>query len=204
VRESSDRELFEAWAGGDREAGEFLFERHFEPVARFFRNKADQGYEDLIQRTFLGCIEARDRFRQDASFRTFLFAVARNVLSKHYREQRRDIARLDFGVTSIQDMGASPSFILAQDQEQQLMLAALRAIPLDSQIVLELHYWESMTAAEVGEMLEVPLGTAKTRIRRAKQLLAAELGALSAGQRTPDPTGTGLDTWAVSLKASLF
>lgn len=171
----SDAQLLEAWAGGDRAAGEALFERHFEAVARFFRNKlsADTAHEDLIQQTFLGCVEARDRFRGDASFRSFLFAIAHRQLAKYWRTRSRD--RLDFQTVSVFDLDASPSAALVQDQEHQRLLLALRRIPIDSQVALELHYWESMTAAEIAEVLDIPLGTAKTRLRRAKQLLEVEL-----------------------------
>jgi DNA-directed RNA polymerase specialized sigma24 family protein len=56
---ATDIELLEAWRGGDRRAGEQLFERHYAAVARFFRNKLEFGVDDLIQRTFLACVEGR-------------------------------------------------------------------------------------------------------------------------------------------------
>jgi RNA polymerase sigma-70 factor (ECF subfamily) len=174
----TDPELLDAWAHGDNAAGEALFERHFEAVARFFRNKlaADTAHEDLIQQTFLGCVEARDRFRGEASFRSFLFAIAHRQLAKHWRSRSRD--RLDFQTISVFQLDTSPSAAVARDQQHQRLLLALRRIPIDSQVALELHYWESMTAAEIGEVLGIPLGTAKTRLRRAKQLLELELEGL--------------------------
>lgn len=192
----TDADLLQAWADGNKSAGEELFERHFEAIARFFRNKlpADSQHEDLIQQTFLGCVEARDRFRGDASFRSFLFAIAHNQLGKHWRSRSRD--RLDFQTISAFDIDPSPSVIIARDQDQRQLLLALRRIPLESQVALELHYWEAMTAAEIGEVLGVPLGTAKTRIRRAKQLLEAELHALELSGPNANLTGSGLDTWA--------
>jgi DNA-directed RNA polymerase specialized sigma24 family protein len=42
-------------------------------------------------------------------------------------------------------------------------------------MILELYYWENMTAKDIGDVLEIPEGTARTRIRRAKQLLEAQL-----------------------------
>jgi RNA polymerase sigma factor (sigma-70 family) len=200
----TDAELLQAWADGSKSAGEQLFERHFEGIARFFRNKlpADTQHEDLIQQTFLGCVEARDRFRGDASFRSFLFAIAHNQLGKHWRSRSRD--RLDFESVSAFGIDPSPSAVVARDQDQQKLLLALRRIPLDSQVALELHYWESMTAAEIGQVLDVPLGTAKTRLRRAKQLLEAELLALEVAQTRLDPTGSGLDTWARGVRGALF
>ncbi|MCB9754374.1 MAG: RNA polymerase sigma factor [Myxococcales bacterium] len=194
--------MFGAWVAGDPDAGERLFERHFDAVARFFRNKVDRGHEDLIQKTFLGCVEARARFRGDASFRTFLFAVARNVLGKHYRAKRR--APIELREVSVHDLGASPSVVFARDQQQLLLLNALRRIPVEYQVALELHYWEAMSGSEIAAVLEVPLGTAKTRIRRAKQLLAAEYEELLSGASSPQATQTRLDTWARSLRAQLF
>jgi RNA polymerase sigma factor (sigma-70 family) len=198
-----DGELLQAWGAGDRAAGEELLARHFEAVVRFFQNKIDRDHDDLIQKTFLGCLESRDRFRGDGSFRAFLFGVARNVLGKHLRQRYREPASLDFAHVSVAELGDSPSLLVAEDQRQQLMLHALRKIPIDHQIVLELHYWEGMTAAEVGEMLDVPVGTAKTRLRRAKQLLAAELADLLAGATGAEPTQTRLDTWARGIRRRL-
>ncbi len=206
---ASDGELLQAWGTGDRAAGEELLARHFEAVVRFFQNKIDRDHDDLIQKTFLGCLESRERFRGDGSFRAFLFGVAKNVLGKHLRQRYREPGSLDsfgsfdIGHVSVAELGDSPSMLVAADQQQELMLHALRRIPLDHQIVLELCYWEDMTAAEVGEMLGVPLGTAKTRLRRAKQLLAAEISDLQAGVTGAEPTETRLDTWARGIRRRL-
>jgi RNA polymerase sigma factor (sigma-70 family) len=200
---ASDGELLQAWGTGDRAAGEELLARHFEAVVRFFQNKIDRDHDDLIQKTFLGCLESRERFRGDGSFRAFLFGVARNVLGKHLRQRYREPASLDFAHVSVAELGDTPSLLVVEDQQQELMLHALRRIPLDHQIVLELCYWEGMTAAEVGEMLGVPIGTAKTRLRRAKQLLAAELSDLQAGVTGAAPTETRLDTWARGIRRRL-
>lgn len=199
----SDAELLEAWRNGDRKAGEQLFERHFDAVARFFRNKVDSGIDDLIQRTFLACIESKDRFRGDSSFRTYLFGVAHNVLGKHYRTKRRHGDRIDFGVTSVHDMAPSPSLIIAKHREQKLLLQALRHIPLDYQIVLELYYWERLTAADVGRVVGCPEGTARTRIRRAKQLLEERMTELASSKEQLATTMANLDAWAASLREQL-
>ena len=96
----TDEELLAAWGDGDDAAGRALFDRYFEPLYRFFCNKVDDGVEDLIQETFLASVEARSRFRGDASVRTFLFAIARKRLYKRWRRAHRD-AVIDFGVTSM-------------------------------------------------------------------------------------------------------
>lgn len=201
---SDDLELLEAWRKGDRAAGEQLFERHFDAIARFFRNKVDRGIDDLIQRTFLACVESKDRFRGEASFRTFLFAVAHNVLGKHYRSQRRHGDKIDFGVTSVHDLSPSPSVVVAKHHEHRVLLQALRRIPIEHQIVLELYYWEKLSAAEVGGVLDVPEGTARTRIRRAKKLLEEQMHRLIEDKVLLESTLINLDAWAASLRDQLL
>ena len=60
----TDRQLLEAWRGGDKKAGKRLFERHYDALTRFFRNKVGPEAPDLVQQTFLGCLERIDRFRE--------------------------------------------------------------------------------------------------------------------------------------------
>lgn len=199
----TDADMLDAWRNGDRSAGEALFERHFDAVARFFRNKVDHGIDDLIQRTFLACVETKDRFRGDSSFRTYVFAVAHNVLGKHYRSEKRHGGKIDFGVTSVFDLSPSPSVIVAKHREQQVLLQALRKIPLENQVVLELYYWEKLSAREVATVVGVPEGTARTRIRRAKQLLEIEMGKLMGNKELLETTMANLDGWAESLREQL-
>jgi RNA polymerase sigma factor (sigma-70 family) len=211
----TDDELLAAWRSGDRRAGEQLFDRHFRALTRFFRNKvgkgvgkgagrAGDGMDDLIQQTVLGLLEAKHEFRGEGSFRSFVFGVAYNVLRNHYRRARRDAERLDFGVTSIFELAAGPAAApleaMVERHEQRLLLQGLRKIPVEHQVLLELYFWEPLTAAEIGAVLEVPEGTVRTRIRRAKQLLEAELGRLTADPRLLESTLSNLDDWARAVR----
>jgi RNA polymerase sigma factor (sigma-70 family) len=198
-----DEVLFEAWRGGDARAGAELFERHYPAIARFFRNKVDVDAPDLIQKTFLGCIEGRERVRGDSSFRTYLFAVAHNVLYKHFRTRARSGARIDFGVTSVHDLRPTATALLARRGEERALLAALRRIPLEHQVVLELYFWEHLTAGEMAEIQGVPEGTVRTRLRRAKQLLEAALGQVATSPAEMQDTLSDLDSWARSVRAQL-
>jgi len=201
---ATDLELLEAWRAGDRSAGSTLFERHFDSICRFFANKIQSDVDDLVQRTFAACVEGKERFRGQSSFRTYLFGVAHNVLRSHLRKRRREGERFDFGLTSVFDLGLSPTTLIAQAKEQQLTLQALRRIPLDHQIVLELYYWEDMTAAELAEVLELPEGTVRGRIRRAKQLLEEQLARLADNEVDLESTMSNLDSWAKSLRAKVL
>ncbi len=200
---ASDSDLIHAWRAGDQKAGSELFERHFDSVRRFFRNKVDHGGEDLVQRTFVACLEGRDRFREEASFRTYLFAIAHNLLREHFRRQRRATDELDLERVSIVDLGASPSSLLAARDEEKLLLHGLRQLPIASQVILELYYWEQLTGAELGLFLGVPEDTARSRLRNAKKQLEATLKRLATDAGHLESTMAGLDRWAENLRARL-
>ncbi len=203
MEEDSDLRLVQAWRAGDRDAGKRLFERHYAGVARFFRNKVGEAGPDLIQRTFLACLEGRERFRQESSFRSYLFSIAYKIVCKYYRERRRDAERLDFEAESAHSL-SSPISAVAARQEQRLLLEGLRRLPVDYQVVLELHYWEGMSAAELADVLGLPVGTAKTRLRRGRELLEERLRDLSASAELLQSTLANLDAWAAQLRVQVL
>ncbi len=172
---ATDHELLNTWSDGDAAAGNELFQRHFETVFNFFHNRTPAEAEELTQTTFLGAVEARERFRHDASFRTFLFAIARRQLYKHFDHRRRH-AGLTFRTMSLVDLGTSLGTRLAAQREHGRLREAMGRLPVDLQLALELHYWEGLSTRDLGEVLECPQGTAKRWLWRARKLLAADLG----------------------------
>ncbi len=180
-----DFELLQRWRDGDKAAGNDLFQRHFEAIRRFFRNKAElKDAEDLIQRTFLACVEAIPRFRGDSSFRTYLFTIARRELCHYIRRKTKDAERNepDLTVTSIMDLGISPSVAAAHLEEKAVIAEAMRRIPVDFQITLELYYWEQLKGPELAEVLGISPTTVRTRLHRAREALREMLGKLRSGE----------------------
>lgn len=200
-----DSDLFEAWQRGDRRAGAQLFERHYDAIARFFHNKVSRDADDLIQRTFLRCVETHGRIRKPASFRYYLFGVARNVLLEYLEEKSRRQRREapNFLTSSVEDVAPTPSTALARAREEQLILSALRRIPLELQIVLELYFWEELRARELAEVLEMPEGTVRTRLRRAKQLFEEQIARLGASPTLVQSTLCDLEGWAERLRRGI-
>ncbi|MEZ4384919.1 MAG: RNA polymerase sigma factor [Nannocystaceae bacterium] len=199
---SEDRELLAAWRAGDLRAGEALFDRHIASIHRFFKNKLGDtdAIEDLVQRTFMACVEGRDRFREDSSFRSYLFGIAHNLLCDHFRERRRGRRALDFEALSAVDLGVGPLTVIGQRREVRLLLEALRRIPLRFQVVLELSYWEDMTSFEIADVLGLPAATARSRLRRARELLGDEIAALAGSAELRESTTANLDRWAEELR----
>ena len=166
---TSDSTLLAAWAAGDGEAGNQFIERHFGLVCRFFRNKvADPDVEDLVQQTFLGCLEAHGRYDGRASVTTFLLAIARNQLFSYYRERRRSP---NAEQRTVRDNATSPTGAVARLEDQRLLLEALRLVPLDAQVLLELAYHEGLPSAEIAGVLGVSASTLHTRLHRARESL---------------------------------
>jgi len=197
----SDSQLLLDWRDGDEQAGSELLSRYFQPLYDFFATKVDTGIDDLIQRTLLACVQARDRVRETAGFRSFLYGVARHELYGSFRGRGRAARTLDFEAISVADLGTTPSQHLGARQEHRLLLEALRRLPLDHQICLELFYWEEMSGPQLATVLDVPEGTARTRLRRARQLLLDELQALAQSPQLLASTRDGLDRWARQLRA---
>lgn len=199
----TDVELLDRWRDGDLGAGDELFNRHFTSVHRFFRNKVqEESLEDLVQQTFMASVEGRERFRSDSTFRTYLFGVAHNLLRDHYRRQRK-VEVLDFGETSVEDVRVGPNTLIGRQQEQRLLLEGLRRIPIDSQIVLELYYWEELSASQTAAVLGIPEGTVRGRVRKAKALLKKKLTVLARSAADLESTVQDLEGWAASLRELL-
>jgi RNA polymerase sigma-70 factor (ECF subfamily) len=149
-------ELLDAWRAGDGAAGSALLADQFDRLYRFFGSKAPaQDVGELIQRTLLACVENRDAFQKRSSFSTYVFAIARSVLVAFYRARARAEA-IEPERTSIADLMPSPSSVLGRQEEQRLLLGALRRLSIDHQILIELHYWESLTGPELAAVFEVP------------------------------------------------
>jgi RNA polymerase sigma-70 factor (ECF subfamily) len=199
---TGDAELLDAWRGGDKQAGKVLFERHYDAVHRFFRNKVGPDAPDLVQKTFLGCLESVERYRGEGSFRSWLFAVAYRQLCKHYRTKASDRARFDVGSVSVCDFDPTPSAVIAKRQEHRVLLEGLRRLPIELQVTLELHYWEQMSDADIARALEMPLGTTKSRIRRGRQLLAERMAEVAASPAELKSTLGNLEEWAKQLRGS--
>ena len=195
----ADMELFRAWCDGDQAAGNQLFDRHFESIYVFFSNKISDGADDLTQETFLACVRGRERFRGEASVRSYLFRTARQILYKAYRDRRRRDAFVDPMTTSVQDLALSPRSLVGHKHEVSLLLEALRGLPIDYQVALEMYYWEELTGPELAAALEIPVPALRSRLRRGIELLRGRLFELSDEQGAL-AGDTDLETWARSAR----
>lgn len=154
-------------------------------VYRFFSTKLPDEADDLSQATFAACVEGRASFRGDASFRSFVLGVARKQLLRHLEGRGLLMGGRAVSEVSIADLVPSPSSAVAHAERRALLIDAMRTIPLDFQMVLELHYWEGLPTQAVAEVLEVAQGTVKSRLSRAREQLKSALERQQASSGVP-------------------
>ncbi len=90
--------------------------------------------------------------------------------------------------------------VLGSPPPSSLLLAALRTVPLEAQVILELYYWEHLSGTELAAVLGVGEDTARTRLRRARLLVGEALQRLTAPKETLASTLADLDSWARSVR----
>jgi RNA polymerase sigma-70 factor (ECF subfamily) len=194
----TDAELLYAWRDGNTEAGQQLFKRYYDATARFFVNKINEAPGDLVQETFMACVKGRERIREGGSFRAYMFGVAFNVLRGYLR--RRYAAHEELGSVSIMDLDPSPSVVVHRSEEVRLLLRALRTLPIELQVVVELRYWEQMSSSEISRALGVPPPTIRSRLQRGHALLEAALRKLPAAPTVLESTLGDIDGWARRIR----
>ena len=201
---TSDGELLQGWRRGDVAAGRQLFERHYEALVRFFSGKvADRDLPDMVQHTLLACVAHASDIRSADAFRPYLFRIARTVLISHWRTRSHSIAGLDDGSRELRAVEPSPSEHLHATRQERLLLSALRRLPVDLQLALELHYWEGLSMAELADVLEAPEGTVKSTLRRARARLRERIDEISRDPSAVSTTSYRFEHWAGSMRRQI-
>jgi RNA polymerase sigma factor (sigma-70 family) len=198
--EDPDLEDARAWASGDQQAGDRLLRRHIGPIHAFFDRKIDGDVGDLVQATFEACTTSIHAFEGRSKFRTWLWGVARNKLLEHFRASRRGGDPIDPSSMTLADLGVSMPQLIDDRRQARIVLEAMRNIPLEPQILLELHYWEKLPGSALREVLGVPENTVYGRLRRARALLTAEIQRLEKDPVKLKTTLTTLDDLIESLR----
>jgi RNA polymerase sigma-70 factor (ECF subfamily) len=92
---------------------------------------------------------------------------------------------------------------MVRRREHRLLLEALRTIPVEDQVILELHYWDNLTTDEIAGALGIAIGTARGRLQRARDKLADVINRLTESTQDPTTTVQCLEDWARDCRAHL-
>jgi RNA polymerase sigma-70 factor (ECF subfamily) len=174
----SDEELMSAYGTGEMRAFEELYERHRGPLFRFFLRGLKQRAvaEELFQECWSRIIVARERYRPDARFRTYLMQIAHNLLVDHYRRDRPAVAGAA-GEREIESYeapeSARPDTVLSEFEQARRMERALESLPEDQRSAFLMRVEQEMGVDEIASAAGVGHETAKSRLRYAFAKLKA-------------------------------
>lgn len=168
----------------DREAFDRLFEYFAPRVKTYMRRSglAEASAEELAQETMLAVWRKAAQFsRTGGGAAAWIFAIARNLRIDAFRCERRggvrDLSEIE--VEFLVDESPQPDVNLATAQSEDLVRSALGELPSDQMRVVELSFFEDKAHAEIAKILDIPLGTVKSRLRLAMTRLRTRLGNLS-------------------------
>lgn len=177
--ERSDWECVQKVQGGDADAFETLVRRHEKKIFNLlyrWLGDYDEAAE-VAQEVFLSAFRAIKRFRGDSSFATWLYRIGVNHAKN--RQKSLQVARQRQQATEVADAPSDPASDPAEGVEQRerhdLVQRGLNDLDADDALIILLHDLQEVRYEEISETLDIPLGTVKSRLHRARQALRAKL-----------------------------
>ena len=176
--DGDDRALVERFLGGDAQAFEVLMDRHYDRITRLaWRIVGDRvAAAEIAQETFVRAYRALPRFRGAAAFGSWLYRIAVNLCFTHLR--RRPGVHLPLDAVALESADADPASRFEAQRRRATVRAAVDALPAHYRIVIVLSSVEGLAYDEIARVLDIPLGTVKSRISTAKQVLRETLRSL--------------------------
>jgi len=166
--ESDDFELVRAFAGGNEPAFKDLVRRHQTPLYRFVWRQVRDHAEaaDLCQKVFLNVFLKAGSYRGESSFRTWLYQIAINQCRNHFRSRERERLE-DVDIESLPLVDSADNDAAESAQEARQARVAVAALPPKQRHTLELRFYQERTFAEIAEIMDCPIGTAKANYHHA-------------------------------------
>lgn len=199
-------DLLERFRDGDEAAFDDLVHAYQARLVQFFyrlcwdRDRA----EDFTQALFLKLLRGARRYRPEGKLSTFVFRVATNLWIDHYRARRPRprLYSLDQAIWNglepeSQDGPAQPDQAAEISEERARLRQALESLTEPHRLVFELAVYQELPYAEVASVLDIPVGTVKSRmhnsVKALKEILAATGSEARDGgsQRDPFPAQGG-------------
>lgn len=168
--DSSDEDLLKA-SCTDAKQFNLIAERHQVGLYRFFARRYPQDAEDLLSETWLQAYRNRASFDPaSGTVRGWLFGISRNVLRTHLRAKGPILLELEPGLVD----RVQPDVFVSVDQRLDAAAVSgplregLKALPEVERELLILTTWEELTPTEAAQVLDIPAGTARSRLHRAR------------------------------------
>lgn len=193
--EPDDMTLLRQWREGDLQAGDALIRRHYAYAYRIARRRLgrDDAAAEATQHALTVVVQKRDAI--DTDFRRYLTKVVYfSVLSQTKRREHEPLGGDEPGTGSTR--GAST--MMAQREEEKLLVKALRSLSIDDQLLFYYDFVGDKSRTEIAELVGIPAKGIYKRVHAAKQRLREQLEGFRESPARQSTLG-GLDTWLESL-----
>ncbi len=181
-----DRVLVANAKKGDNKAFESLLKKYRKSVyymlLKMVKNADDA--EDLTQEAFAKAFNSIEKFDSKYAFSTWLFRIATNNCIDFIRKKRVQTVSIDQPVEGddgsnmrfdVKDENPDPNQKVQKKQRQHYLNMAIARLPEKYRVLVELRYFKELSYEEVAQELQIPLGTVKAQLFRARELLNQEL-----------------------------
>ena len=183
---NEDFELVRRAKKGEEKAFEKILQKYRKSVyymlLKMVKNADDA--DDLTQEAFAKAFKSINKFDPKYAFSTWLFRIATNNCIDFIRKKRVQTISIenpsdnddDNYQLEIRDPDDDPNEALLRKQRKKYLKIAMEKLPEKYQMLLELRYFQELSYQEVADELDLPLGTVKAQLFRARELLQEELG----------------------------
>ena len=170
----TDEMLIKEFQNGDRNSYTQLVNRYRDKIISFlYRYMHDMdSAQDLAQETFFKVYLKKDSYKEKYKFSTWLFTIASNLAKTELRKLKR---RKTFSISAITEDGSSDNIFKGEDNiekksnnESKIIQKALSELEHDYKIIIILREIQELSYDVISKILQLPLGTVKSRINRGK------------------------------------
>ena len=181
----SDIELIKRALNGDQKGYAAILKKYRAPLYnllyRMVRNKMET--EDLVQEAFIKAFSSLASFNDDYAFSTWLYKIAINNCIDHFRKKKLKTFPIDKPIESkdgsikreFPDASYRPDKFILSKEKGMLIEDAIQSLPEKYRTAIVLRHSQDKSYEEISEIMEIPLGTVKARIFRAREMLKKQL-----------------------------
>lgn len=183
--QTNDTILIERALAGDQQAYADLLQKYRGPVYNLIIRmvKSKEEAEDLVQEAFIKAFNSLHSFNMQYAFSTWLYKIAINNSIDHFRKQKLKLCSLDKPVESKEgelkrefpDVTFAADKDLLNNEKTGLIQDAIDSLPEKYRLSIVYRHQEEKSYEEIAEIMEIPLGTVKARIFRAREMLKKKL-----------------------------
>lgn len=170
---------------GDESAYKKLMKKYHDPIFNFIARMIHdrQQVEDLTQEAFIKAFSSLSRFNDEFAFSTWLYKIATNNSIDYIRKKKLQVYSIDKPIDAkdseyafeLPDTDYEADQELISDQRANLLKVAIGKLPDKYKRVIELRHVDEKSYEEIADLLELPIGTVKAHIFRARELLYRQL-----------------------------